>query len=241
MFKQFFLDKKGVVFDLDGTVIESSDLWNKAFEEVASNLDIEWKGKNFISGKDIPVVWSDYLNFVGRSPGVSMEQLVRQTKSEFLKFVETEGVEVKEGFWHFSHVLREEKKFKLGLVTNTDRDVGSRVVEKVGIGNSFNTIIYGDDVKKKKPHPEIYKLASNNMELKPEELLVFEDSPEGAKSADKAKMDVIVIWDWHRFSEKDFPSNVLAYVEDFTKFPGNLDKTRKEFLLEKYSASEENS
>lgn len=241
MFKRLFLDKKGVIFDLDGTVIESSELWDKAFKDVADSLDFEWRGKNFISGKDIPVIWSDYLNFVGINPGVSIGQLVKQTKEKFIENVEIEGLKVKDGFWYFSHVLREEKNFKLGLVTNTDRDIGTRVVEKAEIGDFFNTIVFGDDAKEKKPHPAVYKLASNNLELSPRELLVFEDSPEGAKAALKAGMDVIVIWDWHRFSKKDFPSKVSSYVRDFTKLPEALDKTRKEYLLEKYELSEENS
>jgi len=183
--------------------------------------------------------WDEYLKYAGINPGVSISDLVKQTKDKFLKKLDSTDLELREGFWHFTLVLKEERNLKLGLVTNTDKEVAQKVLQKLGISNVFDIVLFGDDVKKKKPNPEIYKLASKNLGIKPHKILVFEDSPEGVKAAVKAKMPVIAIWKHISPSKKEYSSNVLLFVEDFSIFPGNLDLSYKESMREFMKDSDE--
>lgn len=232
MFKQFFSNKKGIIFDLDGTLINSFPIWNKAFSSVYSSFGYEWRGANFIGGDGVVNTWKEYLDYEDVNLGVSWDELRSQTNKAFLKNFSRESVEVVDGFWRLSLVLKEQEDRKLGMVTNTDKEVGEKVVEILGLKNSFDLIIYGDDVKKKKPDPAIYKLWLEKTGLKGKDVLVFEDSPDGAKAAVDAGIDVIVVWDWRKFNKKEYPAQVLEYVADLSVIPPNLDKTREEAYQE---------
>jgi len=235
MFKQIFKGKEAVVFDLDGTLVDSKPLWNAACTEVAQNLGFEWRGSAFLGGQGLRSTWNEYLRYADINPGVSISELVKQTKDKFLKRLASADLELLDGFWHFMLMLKDERNFKLGLVTNTDKDVGQKVLQELGVSNVFDIALFGDDVKKKKPNPEIYKLACKKLGIKPHKILVFEDSPEGVKAAVKAKMPVIAIWNPSSPPKKEYSTNVLLFVEDFSVFPGNLDKTYKESLLQETS------
>jgi len=60
MFKQIFEGKEAVVFDLDGTLIDSKPLWNMACTEVAQNLGFEWRGSAFLGGQGLRSTWNEY-------------------------------------------------------------------------------------------------------------------------------------------------------------------------------------
>ena len=235
MFKQIFKGKEAVVFDLDGTLVDSKPLWIAACTEVAQNLGFEWRGSAFLGGEGLYSTWSDYLSYADINPGVSISELVKQTKDKFLKLLDSADLDVRDGFWHFVSILKDERNFKLGLVTNTDKEVGQKVLQKLGVSNVLDIALFGDDVKKKKPNPEIYKLVGKKLGIKPHKILVFEDSVEGVKAAVKAGMPVIAIWKPSSPPKKEYSSNVLLFVEDFSVFPGNLDKTYRESLLREFS------
>ena len=232
MFKDYFHNKKAVLFDLDGTVVNSHPLWNEACIEVASNLGFVWRGLNFFSAASLSETWESYLDFTGEDYGVPVSSLVLQTKDKFLsRFLVASPEEfLQEGFWAFINELKSEKSMKIGLVTNSDKDVAEKVINHLNIASVFETILYGDDVKRKKPDSEIYEKAIKNLDLKAKEILCFEDAPAGVKSARGAGLTVIGVRN-SLFSERDYPHN-LIFVEDFTVFPGNLDRAYKEILQE---------
>lgn len=232
MFKNFFQGKKAVLFDLDGTVADTHPIWNQACEEVSRNLGFTWRGYNFLTEPSLEKTWESYLDMSGEDYGVPISALVSQTKDKFIaKFLSMDPEDVlKAGFWPFLNEIRLERKMKVGLVTNSSRDVAERLLKHLNINELFLVIVCGDEVKKKKPDPEMYEKALRSLEVKAEEALCFEDSPTGVKATQKAGLTIIRIQN-PLFSDKDFPSN-LVFVDDFTVFPGNLDKTKKEALQE---------
>jgi len=232
MFKDYFHSKKAVLFDLDGTIINSHPIWHEACAEVASNLGFTWRGVNFLVEPSLERIWKTYLDYVGEDYGVPIPTLVSQTKDKFLTRILRSPFDryLKEGFWPLINELKSEKEMRIGLVTNSDRDVAEKVLNHLHIASVFETVICGDEVKNRKPDPEIYEKSLKTLGLKAKEVLCFEDSPAGVKSAKKAGLQVIGLRN-PLYSEKEFPSDLL-FVEDFTVFPGNLDKTRKEVLEE---------
>lgn len=229
MFKQFFENKEVVIFDLDGTIVPTGFLWNEAFKQVYENLGYDWRGKNFISGGGTRDVWEDYLDYESVTPEIPFSEIVNQTHSHFLRLLADSDIAVRDGFWRFIDELKN-REFKLGLVTNTDRDVAEKVIDRVGISQIFDFEIFGDDVKKKKPDPEIYKKSIKESGVKPWKILVFEDSPTGAKSADKAGLETIVLWEpGISPNQGDYPRGILEFVPDFSPFIGNLDLSTREY------------
>lgn len=87
-----------------------------------------------------------------------------------------------------------QKGYKLALVTSSKRDDATRRLEHAGLYRYFdNCFVFGDMVKHKKPHPEIYEKACDLLRLTPEECVAFEDEAAGVESAAAAGMDVIMV------------------------------------------------
>lgn len=223
MYKEYFEGKKAVCFDLDGTLIDSDPYWDQAFMNVLETVDENAVFPDVsLTGLSVSDKWEKVLRIEEIKTEISPKELCERTKKELLKLYEEPMP--KDGFWPLALELKQEKGMRLALTTNTDRDVVDKLLSKMGIKETFDFIICGDEVKRRKPNPEIYKTVAKKLELKTENILVFEDSVVGATSARKAKMDVIVIWDGV-IDQREYPKGIDLFVSDFESFPGNLDHT----------------
>jgi HAD superfamily hydrolase (TIGR01509 family) len=233
MFKKYFNHKEVVLFDLDGTLVYSHPLWEQACSDVFENLGFTWRGSNYMKHSTLEDIWYEYLKVENFSVGVPVPTLVEQTKNKFLKlFLSTDPEELlREGFLVFADELINDRNFKLGLVTNTDRSVAEKMLSHLQIDHVFEVKIYGDTVQKKKPDPALYEAALASFDVKPRKCLAIEDSPDGVEAAVSARIDVIAARNT-LYSETDFASYKLTFIPDFTVFSGNLDKTEREVYKE---------
>ncbi|MQG76374.1 MAG: HAD-IA family hydrolase [SAR202 cluster bacterium] len=79
------------------------------------------------------------------------------------------------------------------LVTMSQRPKALRVIRALDLESTLDLILTREDVKKPKPDPEIYLLAAKTFDVPPEECLVLEDSPTGARSAVAAGTNVVAV------------------------------------------------
>ncbi|OGC46207.1 hypothetical protein A2V49_04425 [candidate division WWE3 bacterium RBG_19FT_COMBO_34_6] len=239
MYKDYILGKKAVLFDLDGTIVDNLHYWEEAVTNVAGTLDIgsSPNSKLVYKGVCLTEIWKDFITESKVKNSKSLEDLVKETKDAYLKIISTEeSIEPRYGFWS---LLREfkDKKFLVGLVSNSSKDVVDIMLNKLDIKYElFDVVVTGDEVKNKKPHPEIYLTAAKKLKTNPKEILVFEDSVIGAISANKAGMDLIVIWSG-QFPEYDYPEKTLTFLDDFHSLPGNLDQTFMEYFKQEAQKS----
>jgi HAD superfamily hydrolase (TIGR01509 family) len=166
--------------------------------------------------------WKQVIDEEGVEVKLNPKQLTELTTNEFFKIIKEVPLDIRDGFWELAYELKEIKKLKIGLVTNTDRMTTMQVLKEIGVSNTFDLVVCGDDVKNPKPDPEIYKLAAKKLNLNSRDILVFEDSVPGAEAAVKAGMEVIVIWD-QTTARGAYPQKIDVFVPDFLPFPGNLD------------------
>ena len=85
------------------------------------------------------------------------------------------------------------KQYKIGLVTSSSRKNTNLVLKKNKIFKYFSLIIYGDDVKRAKPYPDIYKLFLTKINSDKKNVMVIEDSKNGFESAKKAGLECLKI------------------------------------------------
>jgi HAD superfamily hydrolase (TIGR01509 family) len=111
-----------------------------------------------------------------------------------LKVINDNGVPVKPGIYELLDYLVE-KKYKLALATSTSREKATNLLERAGIKDKFNVMIFGDEVVNSKPDPEIFLKASEKLGVNPEKCIVLEDSPAGIEAAYRAGMKGINIPD----------------------------------------------
>ncbi|MBN1162826.1 HAD family phosphatase [Patescibacteria group bacterium] len=231
MYKDIFLNRKAVCFDLDGTIVDSHPIWLRAHRLVLENL----KMNTYVEptdycevGVSLTKTWENFLNKYDVDKDLTAEGLAEATNRSFVNILQTIELEPREGFWSLAAKLKEDMKLKLGLVTNTPRYVAEQVLNKIGFVSSLDAKMFGDDVQHKKPNPEMYiKVAKDLGAIKPKEIVVFEDSVVGVTAAAEAKMDIVLIKDSNR-SLKDYPGNIVFAAPDFSSLADELDTTYKE-------------
>lgn len=225
-----FKGKKAVIFDMDGTIIDSQPFHNKAVEDILKQIDADWVTREYDHGLNDDDKWRDILN---RNKDIktplSIKELATRSKARYLEL--HKDVEALDGFWILAKYLKE-KGFKMALVTNTDRDVTDEVLRRLGAEKVFDLIIAGDEVKKRKPDPEIYVKAMRVLGVRPKDIVAFEDTIVGSTASTQAKIPTIIIWDGVDETQENFPKNTYLFIPNFDGLPEFIEKPVKKQLEE---------
>lgn len=186
-------NKKAVIFDLDGSLVDSMWLWKE--------IDIEYLSER---GKTLP---DDYQKAI---EGMSFTETAIYSIE---RFDLTESVEELKHIWNqmamdkYSHevnykpnaelLLQYCKKngIKLGIATSNSRELVSAVSDALGFHKYMDVIVTSCDVNKGKPAPDVYLAAAEKLGVAPEECLVFEDVPAGILAGKNAGMTVCAVED----------------------------------------------
>lgn len=232
MYKRIIQGKKAVFFDLDGTVANTTFLWTRAVGTVLERIGNTWitDEHKFTPGEDFVSQWSRLITQFGIETEKDVKTLIKETHEEFLKLLKDSDLEATNGFWEFLYEIKNEKGLKAVLITNSPKEVALQTLTKIEAQMAFDLIIYGDEVSKPKPDPEIFKKALSALGLSPQEVLVFEDSLVGTEAARAADLETVVIWD-ERFPEARYKGKIFMFLPDFSPLPGNLDLTYREYVL----------
>lgn len=184
---------KGVLFDLDGTLVDSMWMWK--------SIDIEYLGQFHISlpedlqeaieGKSFS---ETALYFKER---FSIPQSLEEIKEEWNRMAwekyERE-VPIKPGALEFLKDLKA-RGIKMAIATSNSRAIAEMVTEVHGIRDLFDTIVTGCEVAFGKPYPDVFLKAAGELKVEPEHCLVFEDIPNGILAGKKAGMKVCAVED----------------------------------------------
>jgi len=167
---------KGVIFDLDNTLVDFVEAKLIACEEVVNYLDRgdpEELFDHFLNGNyniEDPQNIKDYL----QSNNISDEDVFERC-SEIYRSTKLENIELYPGVRDVLEEIRR-KGLKIALVTDAERFNAINRLKKVGLKGYFDTIVTFDDTGKKKPDPEPFLCCLEEMGLEPEEVILIGDS-----------------------------------------------------------------
>ena len=183
---------KGLLFDMDGVLVNNLEIHRQAFAEFFRFYGVErtfdelnrvfGRGNDDIMGELMP---RDVVERVGiRELGYQKEAIYRRIYAPI--------IEPQPGLINF--LADAEREGLCAAVGSSGYRVKvDFVLDKCDIARHFSAIVAGDEVTNCKPHPEIYLTAAAKLGLKPSECVVFEDAEAGIEAAHRAGIKVIAL------------------------------------------------
>lgn len=183
---------KALIFDFDGTVIDTETAWydsfRESYREYGVDLSLELYSKcigtslqsfnpyeYLVTHLHLPVDLDAFRKSVRRRHALRMEsETPRPGVLDFLK-------------------KAKQRNLKIGLASSSGSEWVEGFLDRLGITGDFECIRTADHVKKVKPDPELYLKTLECLGVKPEEAIAVEDSPNGAKAAAAAGIFCVLV------------------------------------------------
>ncbi len=203
-----------VIFDLDGTLINSSWIWAQVDKDYLLKYDLT-PPENFheemegMSYTEVAQYFKDIFQ---------LKQTVDEIKQEWLEMTfdfYSNKIGLKPGVIEFLEYLKK-KNIKIGLATSSSRILVEAVLKGNGIRGYFDATATSCEVNAGKPAPDVYLKVAKDLAIDPNECLVFEDVKKGVQAGLNAKMKTCAVEDEgnvnHRAALKEMAD---YYVETY--------------------------
>ena len=190
MNKIFHKDIKGILFDMDGVVIDSEKLYSQSETQLLSKYGVKFDDSDWLLIKGCTE--KQFYDFVYDKFQLEIPRdILMQEGKQFLKDIFTKELQYMAGFNDVYPLLK--NKYNIALVTSTGPELVNHVDSLLSVVSKFDLLITSADVAKHKPNPEPYLMAMNRLQLKPYECIVIEDSIQGIKAGKAAGCYVIAL------------------------------------------------
>jgi HAD superfamily hydrolase (TIGR01509 family) len=183
-----------VVFDLDGLLLDTEQLWDEVREQLARERGGRWseRAQSDMMGMSSPE-WSRYMHDVvglAESPDEIAEEVVRRMAERY-----HERLPLLPGAREA--VERLAARRPLGLASSSNRPLIELALEASGLAQYFRATVSSEEVAHGKPAPDVYLEACRRLGVEPVRAAAIEDSRNGIRSANAAGMKVVAIPNAH--------------------------------------------
>jgi HAD superfamily hydrolase (TIGR01509 family) len=179
-----------VVFDLDGLILDTEELWDEVREGLVHERGGRWTDRAQADMMGMSSTeWSRYMHDelgVADPPKEISREVVRRMLDLY-----TERLPLIDGA--VEAVERVAARWPLGLASSSNRELIDRALEVSGLDQFFRVTVSSEEVSRGKPAPDVYVEAARRLGLAPEDAAAIEDSASGIRSADAAGMLVVAI------------------------------------------------
>ncbi len=183
-------DWAAVLWDLDGTLLDTEHYWQAAEWRLARSYGGHWSTEHALHlvGSDL----MDSARYIQTHMGIDLpaETITKELVADVLEQLSTE-VTWRPGA-HEQLLTLHQAGVRQGLVTMSYRPLVEPVLAQLPAG-LFEVVVTGDVVSRGKPHPDPYLQAADTLGVVPTSCLVVEDSETGTRSAEAAGCTVIVV------------------------------------------------
>lgn len=233
--------KKYIIFDMDGTLIDSIGVWNMVdqkliyeYSGIMLDLDsIQIDRDNFLNNNSNSDIYTAYCEYLIKKYKLSitdsneLSNIRRDTANEVLKHEMDFKPDVVELILKLKNM-----GYTLILATVTTRnqlkvyyEENKNMVDKMNIKEIFDLMVTKEDVEKKKPDPEIYNMIMQHYNAKPEECLIFEDSYTGVLASKNAGIEVVNVYDKYADLDRDRINEITDYsINNYKQFIEYIEK-----------------
>ncbi len=206
-----------VLFDMDGLLLDTEPLWGESMLRVAQKHKIPITKERFKETTGLRIYevtehWATHYPWKGKSARAVADEILDDIiASSRESGMVLRGVEK-------TLKLLQKNKFKIGLASSSPQHMIDVLVDHFGLTKYFNCITSADAVELGKPHPAVFLHCAAQLNSRPNECLVLEDSINGMIAGKAARMKVIVVPDELHFDDPRFSlaDAKLSSMEDFS-------------------------
>ncbi|WP_421848472.1 hexitol phosphatase HxpB [Marinomonas sp.] len=215
---------QAVIFDMDGLLIDSEPFWKQAEFDVFSSVGVEITADLTVltaamTTREVTEFW------YAKQPwyDASLEEVEDRVVERVKYLIETQGQAM-----HGVHDLLDslqQAKVKIGLATNSPKDIIPSVLQRLNIADYFMAYSSADEVSQGKPAPDVYQLTLEKLGIEAHQCIAFEDSLGGIKAALAAGIKAIAVPHTDEFDHEKFDIAPLK-LKTLADFIQLLEKPR---------------
>jgi beta-phosphoglucomutase len=213
------MHKVGFIFDLDGVIVDTAKYHYLAWKKLANELGFEFTDEQNELFKGVSRKRClEILLEIGdiKATQEQFDTWMVEKNKDYLAYIDK--MDESEILPDVPKILKFLKENNIPIALGSASKNAKPILEKVKLLGYFDFIVDGNSVTKAKPDPEVFLIAANNMNIAPENCIVFEDAVAGIEAANNAKMISIGIGEEKilkeaNFNFRDFTEIDLSFIK----------------------------
>jgi phosphoglycolate phosphatase len=200
--------KKLLIFDMDGTLVDSSDVIANSINHIRKHIGLETMSKETIlTNINDPKINGNTFFYNDTYFNDEMTQ-------KFNKYYNENCIKDLKLFDGVDSLLKDlQKDYHLVIATNTPTSLAKKMLQYLQVSHYFQLIVGSDMVQKPKPHPDMLLYILKNMNIQQKETLFIGDSKKDKLTANKANIDFIFI-NWDTISPQQLLEQIKKTIEN---------------------------
>ena len=187
----------GVVFDMDGILIDSEPLIRMAAQTAARDIGSSVSNETYMDWMGLPPRAVEAAIRTSLGADFPMDEFRERFRAIWSTHTDTHGVPAQPGMAALLEALAA-RGVPFAVATSTQRDQAERSLALAGLAHHIKILVAGNEVANGKPEPEIFLRAAAGIGIVPGRCIAIEDSAVGVRSAASAGMLTIMVPDLHR-------------------------------------------
>ncbi|MCB0488461.1 MAG: HAD family phosphatase [Cyclobacteriaceae bacterium] len=204
---------KGVIFDLDGTMVDNMMVHHQAWQRLLKTLGLDLslpQVKEQVHGVNDEI----FLRLFGDRFTAEERRVLGAKKEAEYREIFKPQLSLIDGLPVFLEELKHHNVI-VGIGSAAPKENVDFVLDNLSIRHYFKTVLHAGDVQRGKPDPEIYHKVAEGLGVNTAECVVFEDSPTGAEAAWRAGSRAVIVTTTHSKEEFTRFPNIIKFVKDF--------------------------
>jgi phosphoglycolate phosphatase len=200
--------KKLLIFDMDGTLVDSSDVIANSINHIRKHIGLETMSKETI----LTNINDPKIN--GNNFFYNDTYFDDEMTQKFNKYYNENCIKDLKLFDGVDSLLKDlQKDYHLVIATNTPTSLAKKMLQYLQVSHYFQLIVGSDMVQKPKPHPDMLLYILKNMNIQQKETLFIGDSKKDKLTANKANIDFIFI-NWDTISPQQLLEQIKKTIEN---------------------------